>query len=60
MKNIDEADFRVGLRLQAVWKSEADRIIEEIDNRGGFDWSQVVDHWEPTGEPDRAIENSGW
>jgi uncharacterized protein len=60
VRDIEEADFRVGLRLQAVWKSDADRVIDEIDNRGGFDWSQVVERWEPTGEPDREIDNSGW
>jgi uncharacterized OB-fold protein len=44
--------FRVGLRLQAIWKKPQERVLEDIDNRGGSVWEQVIDRWEPTGEPD--------
>jgi hypothetical protein len=52
---IDE--FRVGMRLKAVWKPPAERSVEGMDNRFGGVWEQVIDRWESTGEPDVSFES---
>ena len=45
-------DVRVGMRVRAVWKPPAERDVSNFDNRQGGDWEQVIERWEPTGEPD--------
>ena len=45
-------DFRVGMRVQAIWKPDAERDVDELDNRWGGSWDAVIERWEPTGEPD--------
>lgn len=50
-------EFRVGLRLRAVFRPPAERSVAEIDN----DWmvcgtGNVIARWEPTGEPDVPFE----
>jgi uncharacterized OB-fold protein len=52
IRDIPLAEFRVGMRLQAVWRAPADRDISNLDNRFGGVWGDVIDRWEPTGEPD--------
>jgi uncharacterized protein len=44
--------FRVGMRVRAVWKPPAERDVSGFDNRQSGSWEQVIDRWEPTGEPD--------
>jgi uncharacterized protein len=44
--------FRIGLRVKAVWKTVGERSIDELDNRWGAVWEDVIERWEPTGEPD--------
>jgi uncharacterized OB-fold protein len=52
VRDIPVDEFRVGMRLGAVWKERADRSIEGLDNRFGGVWEQVIERWAPTGEPD--------
>jgi uncharacterized protein len=63
VRDIPVTDFRVGLRLQAVWKKPEDRILDDIDNRGGSTWEAVIERWEPTGEPDvdpKKLQEHTW
>jgi uncharacterized protein len=50
IRDIPEDEFRVGMRMRAVWKPPEERRAG-ADNRG-VDWEQVIERWEPTGEPD--------
>jgi uncharacterized OB-fold protein len=52
VRDIPVADFRVGMRLQAVWREPAERSVAGLDNRFGGAWEDVIGRWEPTGEPD--------
>jgi uncharacterized OB-fold protein len=52
VRNIPVEEFRVGLRLQAVWKPPGERDVSELGNRFGGAWEGVLERWEPTGEPD--------
>lgn len=45
-------EVRVGLRVEAVWKAEADRAIDEIGGMGGVGIDGCLVGWIPTGEPD--------
>jgi len=45
------------MRLRAVFKPPAERDVDNVDN----DWmyptlGHVIDHWEPTGEPDVPLD----
>jgi hypothetical protein len=51
IRNLEEADIRVGLRLQAVWRPEGERDLTGIDNRS-ISLEGVIERWDPTGEPD--------
>ena len=44
--------FRVGMRVQAVWRPPEERSTDDMDNRWGGAWESVIERWEPTGEPD--------
>jgi uncharacterized OB-fold protein len=50
IRDIPTSEMRVGMRLQAVWKPEAERTYD-VDNRSAG-WDGVIERWEPTGEPD--------
>lgn len=55
--DVPAAEFRVGLRLRAMFRPPAERSVAEIDN----DWmacgtGNVIERWEPTGEPDVPFE----
>jgi hypothetical protein len=57
IRNIPKDEFRVGMRVRAIFKPPAERDIEAVDN----DWmyptiGDVVERWEPTGEPDVPFE----
>lgn len=52
IRDIPVADFRVGMRLQAVWRAPEERHVDGLDNRFGGAWEDVIGRWEPTGEPD--------
>jgi uncharacterized OB-fold protein len=56
VRDIAAEDFRIGLRLKAVWKPLGERSIDEMDNRFGASWEDVIARWEPTGEPDVPFE----
>ncbi len=55
--DIPADEFRVGMRLRAVFKPPAERNVDDVDN----DWmssgtGDVIERWEPTGEPDVPFE----
>jgi uncharacterized OB-fold protein len=52
VRNIPVEEFRVGLRVQALWKPPGDRDVSDMGNRFGGAWEGVLERWEPTGEPD--------
>jgi uncharacterized OB-fold protein len=52
VRDIPVAEFRVGMRLQAVWRAPEERKVDGLDNRFGGAWEDVIGRWEPTGEPD--------
>jgi len=56
IRHIAVEDFRVGMRMKAVWKPPEEREIIDIDNRYGSVPETVVERWEPTGEPDIPAE----
>lgn len=59
IRTIPLAEFRVGLRLRAVWRPAGERDMSGFDNRSTGGWEGVFARWEPTGEPDadpRALE----
>jgi uncharacterized OB-fold protein len=57
IRNIPLDEFRVGMRLRAIFKPAAERNVDDVDN----DWmypsiGDVVERWEPTGEPDVPLD----
>ncbi len=53
IRNIPLDEFRVGMRLRAIFKAPEERNVDVVDN----DWmyptiGDVLECWEPTGEPD--------
>lgn len=55
--DVPAGEFRVGMRLRAVFRPPAERSVADIDN----DWmacgtGNVIERWEPTGEPDVPFE----
>jgi len=57
IRNIPLDEFRVGMRVRAVFKPAAERNVDDVDN----DWmypsiGDVVERWEPSGEPDVALD----
>jgi uncharacterized OB-fold protein len=52
IRDIPLEEFRVGMRVQAVWKKPEERDVTDLGNRFGGAWEGVIDRWEPTGEPD--------
>jgi len=49
-------EVRVGMRVAAVWKPEAERSVAEISNRSWGSAEGCIDGWRPTGEPDVPAE----
>ncbi len=57
IRDIPTDEFRVGMRLKAIWKSAKERSLpDDMDNRFGSIPESVIEKWEPTGEPDVAFE----
>jgi uncharacterized OB-fold protein len=52
IRDIPPEQFRVGLRVRAVWRPPDQRDPSGFDNRQGGNWEQFIERWEPTGEPD--------
>ena len=57
IRNIPLDEFRVGMRVRAIFKPAAERKIDDVDN----DWmypsiGDVVECWEPTGESDVPLD----
>ncbi|MEM7141245.1 MAG: OB-fold domain-containing protein [Actinomycetota bacterium] len=50
VRDIPVDEFRIGMRLQMIWKDEIS--FADPDNRGFGLSEEVYDRWEPTGEPD--------
>jgi uncharacterized protein len=53
VRNISPEDVRLGMRVRAIFKPPEERNVDKVDN----DWmyptiGDVVERWEPTGEPD--------
>ena len=55
IRHIPPAEFRGGMRVRAVFRPPAERDVGAVDNRWGGTGT-VIDHWEPTGEPDIPFE----
>lgn len=55
LRTISTDEIRAGMRVKAIFKPEAERDFEGIDNRWGGTGG-VIDRWEPTGEPDVPFE----
>jgi uncharacterized OB-fold protein len=53
---IAHEQLRMGLRVKAVWKPEAERTAEGISNRGWGGLGTVVRAFEATGEPDATTD----
>ncbi len=58
IRNIPKDEFRVGMRLHAIFKPAAERNVDDVDNS----WmhltvGDVIERWEPTGEPDVLFED---
>jgi len=52
VRDIPADQFRVGMRVRAIWKPPAERDVSDVGNRFGGAWEGVIERWEPTGEPD--------
>jgi len=57
IRNIPLDEFRVGMRVRAIFKPVDERSVDDVDN----DWmypsiGDVVERWEPTGEPDVPLD----
>jgi uncharacterized OB-fold protein len=52
IRDISFDQFRVGMRVRAVWKPPWERDVSDLGNRYGGAWEGVIQRWEPTGEPD--------
>ena len=55
IRDIPVDQFRAGMRVKAIWKSEAERDTSEIDNRWGGTGA-CLERWEPLDEPDVPFE----
>ncbi len=51
IRSIPLDEIRAGMRVKCIFKPEAERDFEGIDNRWGGTGG-VIEKWEPTGEPD--------
>jgi hypothetical protein len=50
-------DVRIGLRVKAVWRPQAERTGEGQSTRGHGSVDGCIDTFEWTGEPDAAFES---
>ena len=55
IRDIPEAEFRVGLRVRAEFRPPAERNVDELTNRWAGTGSCIA-RWVPTGEPDVPAE----
>jgi uncharacterized protein len=55
IRDIPVAEFRVGLRVRAVFRPPGERNVDELTNRWAGTGSCIA-RWEPTGEPDVPFE----
>ena len=53
---IDNAEVRMGMRVKAVWAKQQPGE-EEGGGMRGWGLGAMVEHWEPTGEPDEPREH---
>ncbi|MBI4514982.1 MAG: OB-fold domain-containing protein [Deltaproteobacteria bacterium] len=57
IRDIPAEQFRVGMRLRAIFKPAAERNVKDVDNNWMFpSTGDVIARWEPTGEPDLPFE----
>jgi hypothetical protein len=55
IRDIPVAEFRVGLRVRAVFRPREERSVDELSNRWAGTGS-CIERWVPTGEPDVPFE----
>jgi hypothetical protein len=55
IRDIPVAEFRVGLRVRAVFRPREERSVDELTNRWAGTGS-CIERWVPTGEPDVPFE----
>jgi hypothetical protein len=55
IRDIPIDEFRAGLRVRAILRPKEERSVAGMDNRWG-NVGNVVERWEPTGEPDVPFE----
>ncbi|GAA3979173.1 OB-fold nucleic acid binding domain-containing protein [Actinomadura viridis] len=63
VRTVPAGEFRVGMRLRAVWRPPGERDVSGFDNRAVGGWEGVFERWEPTGEPDadpRDLREHAW
>ena len=57
IRNIPADQFRVGMRVRAIFKPVTERNVKDVDNNWMFPSAgDVIARWEPTGEPDVPFE----
>ncbi|RMF23745.1 MAG: hypothetical protein D6760_04795 [Deltaproteobacteria bacterium] len=58
IRDIPLEEFRVGMRLRAVLRPPEQRSVDDVDNNWMIcSLGNVVERWEPTGEPDVRLED---
>lgn len=58
IRDIPVDEFREGIRLRAIFKPASERNIDNVDNSWMiFTTGNVIERWEPTGEPDVPFED---
>ena len=55
IRDIPAAEFRVGLRVRALFRPPGERNVDELSNRWAGTGS-CIERWVPTGEPDVPSE----
>jgi uncharacterized protein len=63
IRDIPMDEFRIGMRLECVWKPEGERDASDVDNRYGSLPEGVYETWKPTGEPDvdpELVKEHSW
>lgn len=57
IRTIPIEEFRVGMRLRAVFRPPGERNVDAIDNNWMYvGTGDAIERWEPTGEPDVPFE----
>jgi uncharacterized OB-fold protein len=57
LEQIEIADVHSGMRVEAVWASEAERSGEPDGGGRGMGFGDAIRAWRPSGEPDAPLEH---